>query len=184
MKTKIFDSDQTLFDKIGLEFSELSSLKLTISSRRTVRNNKLLSGLSKLSELQELHLEEKKIFRQFYSVFDDESMISIMRGCHRLESLILMIGGRHRTTCDGTIEKCLTDSSLSLIDQLLPNIRYLSLKSVDITDQTLDSIERLQKLKTLRLDSLSAVSSAGLQNFMINASQINRLEVINSLNHN
>ena len=183
MRIKAHDSDQTLFDTIGQEFCDLLSLKLSITSRRTFANNKLLSGLGKLSELKTLHLEEKKIVQQFYTVFDDESILTIMRGCPQLESLVIISGGKSKQINE-SYNQSVSDDSLSLIHELLPNIKYLSLKCVDITDKTLDSIEKLRKLRSLRLDSLSLVSSFGLQNFMLNATQINRLEVINCLNHN
>jgi len=109
--------------------------------------------------------------------------LAIMRNCPQLESLSLISGGKHEQTSDGTSThfRSLTDASLSLIDQLLPNIRHLSLKFIDITDKTLNSMERLKKLKSLRLNSLSGLTFDGLQDFMLNATQINRLEVINCL---
>ncbi|CAG2105602.1 unnamed protein product [Medioppia subpectinata] len=188
MRIKVFDSDYTLFNTMGTEFNDLLSLKLVFQSKRTVDDNQMLSGLSGLSSLTHLHLEENRIYSNFQSVFEDNSMLSIMRNCRQLESLSLISGGKHAQTSSddnntATNFRSLTDASLSMIDQLLPNIRHLSLKSIDITDRTLSSIERLYKLKSLRLDSLAGLTFDGLQEFMTNATQINRLEVINCLNH-
>lgn len=113
-----------------------------------------------------------------HSVFDDESLLTIMRGCSQLEELTVITGKINESKC-----KYITDASLSLIDQLLPNIRILLLKSVDITDKTLNSIEQLNKLESLRLDSLQSVSDNGLKNFIANCTHIRRIDVHNCTQH-
>ncbi|XP_054160283.1 uncharacterized protein LOC128958448 [Oppia nitens] len=193
LRIKVFDCDQQLFDRIGKEFSELTSLKIVLQSRRTVRNNALLAGLSQLTHLKQLHIEETKRYKNFHSVFDDNSILIVIKNCRQLESLSLISGGKHELlTGDindidanernkSALYKSLSDMSLSQLDELLPHLKQLCLKNLDITDRTLESLERLSKLRSLRLDTLPGLTFDGVQDFMANATQINRLEVVNCL---
>ncbi len=174
MNIKIDESDNTLFDLIGQELTDLLLFKCHFDSKRVTIDYPIISGLSKLSKLKVLRLEENVVMDQTHSVFDDESILSIMKGCAQLEELTIIVGKNNKTQ-----SKCITDSSLSLIDQLLPNLRVLILKSVDITNETLNSIERLNNLETLRLDSLQYISDNGLKNFIANCSHITRMDIHN-----
>ncbi len=174
LNIKTNESDNTLFDLIGQELTDLLLFKCHFDSKRFTIDYPIISGLSKLSKLKVLRLEENIVMGPMHSVFDDESILSIMKGCAQLEELTLIVGKNNKTQ-----SKCITDSSLSLIDQLLPNLRVLILKSVDITNETLNSIERLNNLETLRLDSLPYISDNVLKNFIANCSHITRMDVHN-----
>jgi hypothetical protein len=174
LNIKIDESDNTLFDLIGQELTDLLLFKCQFDSKRVITDYPIISGLSKLSKLKVLRLEENVVMGPMHSVFDDQSILSIMKGCAQLEELTIIVAKNNKTQ-----SKCITDSSLSLIDQLLPNLRVLILKSVDITNETLKSIEQLNNLETLRLDSLPYVTSNGLKNFISNCSHITRMDVHN-----
>lgn len=172
LKIKALDRDSVLFDTIGNEFAELISFKCHFESKRITINSLIISGLSKLSKLKVLYLEESNLSNPYISVFDDESLLSIMRECSQLEELTINAGKN-----DNKDIKNITDYSLSQTNQLLPNLTLLRLKSVDITDETLISIELLNKLKSLHLDSIQSVSKNGIKNLMDNCLHLDIIDV-------
>lgn len=140
----------------------------------TNSNNSILMGLRKLKNLRKLHLEESFLWHTWRSAFDDQALFSIMNGAGGCLQKLTLITGKNFEDQD----KCVTNNSLAIINEICPNLTFLSLKCVDISDLTLASIGKLLDLQKLRLHSLPYVTNDGITKFIFNCSHIKNMNIM------
>lgn len=145
--------------------TKLKSLKLTFGSY----GSGTLRHFAKLRNLEFLVLAEDSR-NEDESVLTDESLIPVIKGCHKLKSLA--IAGTKVKTCR------FTHRSVSLIPKYCPNMEQIRfLNGHNILDETIVEFATLPTLHVLHLSSMAQITDKGIIEFLKSAKKIRNFRV-------